>query len=436
MLGVDDVGHARVTECAHNVEDGMSQRRWSQLAIGFLAPTFIATGAIGAEPAWWTQQKIQCGLSSGTYYNDWVRAGRPCPRASTGGGGASLEAAGQAGFALGRQIREELDRQAEIRRQEELARRATLEAQEREEAERQRIQADASRDRLLNALRGLEGAQPGSATLEGSATSSDGLPFRFTTGAAVPLGSSSAPLLRSTTPEGGRPIFDCQEANQAIPRLNALLEDLRTNPTQQMAVQRTEALSKRGDKEIANLRKEQDALLAKFALEELFGALESTRKAQTLLRRYIDEPTYEPVGLAQLSSSLGDLESEILRGQDISRNAVDRAIRVMRGPERVEALLESIADPLTKAALATRLGGPLGEVAIRTGRFSIAHVALSGQELEATLTRNWARDALEGLHIAERRAREKIDTYRANLADVSRGQALCLADVSGARPVR
>ena len=38
------------------------------------------------EPAWWTKQKADCGVSSGTAYNDWVAQGSPCKKSSAGSG--------------------------------------------------------------------------------------------------------------------------------------------------------------------------------------------------------------------------------------------------------------------------------------------------------------------------------------------------------------
>jgi tetratricopeptide (TPR) repeat protein len=41
-------------------------------------PLFISSYA--AEPAWWTQQKADCGLPPSLAYNDWVAQGMPCNR--------------------------------------------------------------------------------------------------------------------------------------------------------------------------------------------------------------------------------------------------------------------------------------------------------------------------------------------------------------------
>jgi hypothetical protein len=75
-----------------------------------LACLFVVAGvalAGAAEPAWWTQQKIDCGLPSSLAYNDWVAAGCPCNRQSSGSGAVSgsddplVRAGAQMGTAIG-----------------------------------------------------------------------------------------------------------------------------------------------------------------------------------------------------------------------------------------------------------------------------------------------------------------------------------------------
>lgn len=48
-----------------------------------LAGLILAISATAAEPAWWTQQKIDCGLPASLAYNDWVAQGSPCNRGNT-----------------------------------------------------------------------------------------------------------------------------------------------------------------------------------------------------------------------------------------------------------------------------------------------------------------------------------------------------------------
>ncbi|GAN00071.1 hypothetical protein U91I_03735 [alpha proteobacterium U9-1i] len=52
------------------------------LATAMLAASGLCAPAHATEPAWWTQQKIDCGVDLDTAYNDWVAANSPCPRAS------------------------------------------------------------------------------------------------------------------------------------------------------------------------------------------------------------------------------------------------------------------------------------------------------------------------------------------------------------------
>jgi hypothetical protein len=46
------------------------------VALAVLAPHAVRA----AEPAWWTQLKVRCGLPASTVYNDWVSRGMPCRR--------------------------------------------------------------------------------------------------------------------------------------------------------------------------------------------------------------------------------------------------------------------------------------------------------------------------------------------------------------------
>ena len=49
----------------------------ASMAVGIFF-TLSNFSAIAAEPAWWTQQKIDCGLPSSLAYEDWVAEGSPC----------------------------------------------------------------------------------------------------------------------------------------------------------------------------------------------------------------------------------------------------------------------------------------------------------------------------------------------------------------------
>jgi hypothetical protein len=253
---------------------------------------------------------------------------------------------------------------------------------------------------------------------------------------SVPIASTTPLLLRPMTPDGGRPIFDCEEANRAIPRLTALMEDLRNNPTQREAVQRAEALVRQESREIVKLREDQRQRMKQFAKDELLNALLATRTAKASVNRYIQNLAAHPNDspMAHVANSLQDLEGQILRVQGSMETNIDaNVLNVMKGPPRIYDMLAQVGDKAAQAALAAHLGGPLGEASIRAGRFSIAYVALTEQEFDAMRTRGYARDTLEGLKVAERTARDSADAYRANLEDVSRGRAICLGAVSSAQ---
>jgi hypothetical protein len=54
--------------------------------------------AFAGEPAWWTQQKVTCGLPASTAYNDWAAQGSPCRSA---GASAPVSSGSQIGTTLG-----------------------------------------------------------------------------------------------------------------------------------------------------------------------------------------------------------------------------------------------------------------------------------------------------------------------------------------------
>lgn len=47
--------------------------------------------SIAGEPAWWTQKKRECGLSSGLAYNTWESQGSPCNNGGGSSGGLSTD---------------------------------------------------------------------------------------------------------------------------------------------------------------------------------------------------------------------------------------------------------------------------------------------------------------------------------------------------------
>lgn len=59
--------------------------------IGLFIIFFFAfpLASIAGEPAWWTQKKQQCGLSSGLAYNTWVSQGSPCNKGNSSSGSFS-----------------------------------------------------------------------------------------------------------------------------------------------------------------------------------------------------------------------------------------------------------------------------------------------------------------------------------------------------------
>jgi hypothetical protein len=83
--------------------DGQVTTRFLTAQIALLvALTLMPRTVFAAEPAWWTQQKQQCGLPPSTAYNDWTAQGSPCPaRQNLGAGGVGLTPQQQLGSTIG-----------------------------------------------------------------------------------------------------------------------------------------------------------------------------------------------------------------------------------------------------------------------------------------------------------------------------------------------
>lgn len=108
--------------------------------------------ALAAEPAWWTQQKRDCGLPSGLAYNNWDGQCNSSSSNNSGSSGRDFEAERRAQEQAEAARRAEAERQAGLERQ----RRAEDERRRQEEAARQ-AKFIRDRDDAANSLRGSNG---------------------------------------------------------------------------------------------------------------------------------------------------------------------------------------------------------------------------------------------------------------------------------------
>lgn len=129
-------------------------------SLRFFVLLFLAAPlpALAAEPAWWTQQKQQCGLSSGLAYNTWVAQGSQCNAGGTSSGGFSpeQELGKMIGQALGEAIGEALRGNPEA----EARRKAEAEAAQRRLTEELRRREEERKDRLLGGMIGVDDSPP------------------------------------------------------------------------------------------------------------------------------------------------------------------------------------------------------------------------------------------------------------------------------------
>lgn len=117
--------------------------------------------ALAAEPAWWTQQKSKCGLSSSLAHNTWVSQGSPCNSGTTSS--SSTSSGGSIGTIIGTEIGKELskalfgDPETDARRKAEEELRAEEQRRAAEEANRK---LEEQKNRLLGGMMGVNNSQP------------------------------------------------------------------------------------------------------------------------------------------------------------------------------------------------------------------------------------------------------------------------------------
>ena len=165
------------------------------LTIAWAMPTFQVAAA---EPAWWTQQKRNCGLPSGLAYNSWDgKCNSSSPKSGgTGSGGMSsqdqilLQGAGALGSAIGQSIHESLfgNPQEEARRAQAAAIAAEQQRQAEEERQAEELrQQELAKQRILGSLKGTESSTSLALKTEDSELAPDGNGLKLKLGDASEL---------------------------------------------------------------------------------------------------------------------------------------------------------------------------------------------------------------------------------------------------------
>lgn len=309
--------------------------------------------------------------------------------------------------------------QERLRREAEQARKMEAQRKEIERLERQAREQDEARDRLLANMRGRDSSSSGQ------------LQFRLsdspTPAPAVPA------LLRQATPDGGSPIFDCQEATQQIERLTSLLEKYQTSNAHRIAKEGIQALVQNENAEWQRLSDDRARIVHSLANEELGHALKAVREAQKFTTGFIREhPGDEARAAGKLQIELANLASRILVAQTASARSLTQSEDTMKSAINLRGEVESAGLRLAYK-YANRLGGYTAEAGLRLVVVTVADVTLLGFELGAYERREKAYQALDVMTSTERYARQKIDEYEAQLGDVHGGRAVCLADVAASR---
>ncbi len=190
--------------------------------------------SIAGEPAWWTQKKRECGLSSSLAYNTWESQGSPCNKGGGSSGGSSPS--GDLGTALGQVIGNAIA--DSIRKNQEEAARLNAEGAARAAEERRRQEEETlkrheeMKDRLLGSMMGV--GEPSQLGLMGADSGSSGLSLMTD----EQMMTGKVQLLRSPeeieNQKGGRYI-DCDSTRQFYDRASSSLS------SQKDAIERTRA---------------------------------------------------------------------------------------------------------------------------------------------------------------------------------------------------
>ena len=125
----------------------------------FLTIALVSASAMAAEPAWWSQKKADCRLSSSLAYNDWTAQGSPCYRSNSAAAPSLSTSGSQLGTAIGNALGDAVIRSVQAVEQmaAENARRRAQMADENRAAQEKEAQRLAEQSR--NDARQVESAQ-------------------------------------------------------------------------------------------------------------------------------------------------------------------------------------------------------------------------------------------------------------------------------------
>jgi len=219
--------------------------------------------------------------------------------------------------------------------------------------------------------------------------------------------------------------------------MKSLLEQLRTNPTQLMAMSRAEALIRAETQNIEQLEARQKELLARYALEALADALEGIKETKSVLQKIADasSPAEKQRLMNDAFAKLFDIENSIARirpntppkeAREIIATAMKKALE-LDAKFKQPGYFGPYYDSLTKSGekIVVTFGGPIAKLTIGFGKAAISFVALEEERWISAGTRLDAQEALERLRYSERNARDKIRMAEVALDDVAHGRAAC-----------
>jgi len=233
------------------------------------------------------------------------------------------------------------------------------------------------------------------------------------------------------------PLVQCAEARATIPRLNQFLEQLRTNPTQLMAVSRAEAIARAETQNIEQLEERQKEVLTRYAIELVTDVLSGIKDTKSALQKIADaqSPSERQRLMNDALGKLVDIENSIARIQpntptkearEMLATAMKKALE-LDGKFKQPGYFGAYYDSLTKTGekIVTTLGGPMAKLTVSFGKAAISYIALEEERWISAGTRLDALEALERLRYSERNARYQIQMAQLALDDVAQGRAAC-----------
>ncbi|MFA6237761.1 MAG: hypothetical protein WC635_10575 [Bacteriovorax sp.] len=378
----------------------------------------LTARAFSAEPAWWTQQKATCGISSSTAYNTWVANGSPCSKKSSGAVTTSPSPSGEIGKQIGTMIGQGIvngimgDKEEEARKAQAAAEKHRLENIKRAELEReleeQKRQDDnlkeLSKQRLLGGLKGTE-------------SSLGGLQLKTDTVGSLKLKGEGDPEHLAK----GRRVVDCQHTRELHDKLSNGL------PAQRDMLKKYREQIDMSKKERAAISDDARTLAIKTAYDEARGIAKSlsairsrmksmklngmskAKRAAWMNALNASDSFYDHLDKLPTAATAGVKFGEDL--PSIGKGLQERALRLNN------LLVESGIAEQAGEELAKYGFGPVGALSFRVFKFGIESSYTMGKHLLNEEEIANAKVTYDNLEASYKRNEDFVNSVKSDLAD-------------------